>query len=39
MSTDTLKPPVEAAPRGVVKGWIIIVIAALLSWGLYQILP
>ena len=39
MNTDTLKPPVEAAPKGIVKGWIIIVIAALLSWGFYHILP
>ena len=39
MNTDTLKPPIEAAPKGIVKGWIIIVIAALLSWGFYHILP
>ncbi|MFV5492418.1 DASS family sodium-coupled anion symporter [Acinetobacter sp. ASP199] len=37
--TENFATPTNAMPKGVVKGWVIIIIAALLSFGLYNILP
>ncbi|EOR10098.1 DASS family sodium-coupled anion symporter [Acinetobacter genomosp. 15BJ] len=39
MNVPHLETPTNAMPKGLLKGWIIISIATLLSLGLYQILP
>ena len=36
---DPLRTPTDAMPKGIRKGWILIVIAAVVSYGLYHILP
>jgi len=36
---DPLCTPTDAMPKGIRKGWILIVIAAVVSYGLYHILP
>ncbi len=36
---DPLRTPTNAMPKGIRKGWILIVIAAVISYGLYHILP
>ena len=36
---DPLRTPTDAMPKGIRKGWILIVIAAAVSYGLYHILP
>lgn len=37
--SEYLATPTNAMPKGIMKGWIIIIIAAILSMGLYIILP
>lgn len=39
MTEPNLATPTNAMPKGALKGWIIIIIAALVSLGLYNILP
>jgi sodium-dependent dicarboxylate transporter 2/3/5 len=39
MNVPHLETPTNVMPKGLLRGWIIIVIAALLSFGLYEILP
>lgn len=39
MTEPNLATPTNAMPKGTLKGWIIIIIAALVSLGLYNILP
>lgn len=39
MNVPHLETPTNAMPKGVLRGWVIIAIAALLSFGLYEILP
>ncbi|WP_445114886.1 SLC13 family permease [Acinetobacter sp. WZC-1] len=39
MNAPLSAAPDSTMPRGVLKGWIIILVAALLSYGLFQILP
>lgn len=39
MNVPHLETPNNAMPKGVLRGWVIIAIAALLSFGLYEILP
>lgn len=36
---ENLATPTNAMPKGIAKGWIIIVIAALISYGLFHVLP
>ncbi|NHB58015.1 DASS family sodium-coupled anion symporter [Acinetobacter sp. 194] len=36
---ENLATPTNAMPKGIAKGWIIIVIAALVSYGLFHVLP
>jgi len=39
MNVPHLETPTNAMPKGLLKGWVIIIIATLLSLGLYQVLP
>ncbi|APU47596.1 anion:sodium symporter [Acinetobacter junii] len=39
MNVPHLETPTNAMPKGLIRGWVIIAIAALLSFGLYEILP
>ncbi|WP_347473361.1 DASS family sodium-coupled anion symporter [Acinetobacter thermotolerans] len=39
MTSPNLATPTDAIPKGLVKGWVLIIIAAIVSFGLYQILP
>lgn len=39
MNVPHLETPTNAMPKGVVKGWVIIALASVLSIGLYLILP
>lgn len=39
MNVPHLETPTNAMPKGLVKGWVIIIIATLSSLGLYQVLP
>ncbi|ATO18825.1 anion:sodium symporter [Acinetobacter sp. LoGeW2-3] len=39
MTSPNLATTTNAMPKGLVKGWILIIIAAIVSFGLYQVLP
>ncbi|RPE29836.1 sodium-dependent dicarboxylate transporter 2/3/5 [Acinetobacter sp. BIGb0102] len=39
MNVPHLETPTNAMPKGLLKGWVIIIIATLLSLSLYQVLP
>ncbi|EZQ12203.1 SLC13 family permease [Acinetobacter sp. Ver3] len=37
--TEQLATPTNMMPKGLIKGWVLILIAAFISYGLYQVLP
>ncbi len=39
MNVKNLETPTNVFPKNTLRGWIIIAIAALVSFGLYQVLP
>jgi len=39
MTSQNLATPTNVMPKGVMKGWILIIIAAIVAFILYQVLP
>ena len=37
--TENLATPTNVMPKGILKGWVILIIAAIISYGLYNVLP